>query len=232
VITESDYIHGAGAVHGEYVRLTFADTGCGMDQETIDRVFEPFFTTKPKGQGTGLGLATVFGIVKQNNGHISVESAIGKGTTFTILLPRYCGDTGEPVDKREDVPLRGKETILIVEDEEELLRVARSSLEMYGYSILLAHSPGEAILLSEKNEQEINLLLTDVVLPEMNGRELRDRLLRTRPTLKTLFMSGHSVDVVAHRGILHEGIAFLQKPFTPVALARKVREVLDDVSVR
>ncbi|HTX19347.1 MAG TPA: PAS domain S-box protein [Bacteroidota bacterium] len=212
---------------GEYVMLAFSDNGCGMDKATIERIFEPFFTTKPKGQGSGLGLATVFGIVKQNGGLINVYSEVGRGTTFKVYFPRFLGDIAAHVGKEEDIPLRGTETILIVEDEEQLLDLAKSSLELFGYRVYAAKSPGDAILLCEKNDAKFDLLITDVVMPEMNGRELKERLDVLKPGMKVIFMSGYTADVVAHRGILDEGVNFLQKPFTPRGLARKARSVLN-----
>jgi CheY-like chemotaxis protein len=212
---------------GEYVMLAFSDTGTGMDRATMLRIFEPFFTTKPKGEGSGLGLATVFGIVKQNNGFINAYSEIGKGSTFKIYLPRFHGEIKEPVEKPEEIPLKGTETILLVEDEEQLLDLAKSSLEVYGYTVHTAKSPGDAIVLCERSAKKFDLLITDVVMPGMNGKELSERLHSVKPGMKVIFMSGYTADVVAHRGILDERVDFLQKPFTPLMLARKVREVLN-----
>ncbi len=212
---------------GDYVMIAFSDSGSGMDRTTMAQIFEPFFTTKPKGQGTGLGLATVFGIVKQNNGFINVYSEPGKGTTFRIYLPRFFGEIDVPSAKEEDIPLKGNETILVVEDEEQLLDLAKSSLELFGYTVFTAKSPGDAILLCERSDKTIDLLITDVVMPEMNGRELRERLDGVKPGMKVIYMSGYTADVVAHRGILEEGVHFLQKPFTPRSLARKARNVLN-----
>ena len=211
---------------GEFMLLSFRDTGKGMDKATVQRIFEPFFTTKPAGQGTGLGLATVFGIVKQNNGFISVQSEPGKGTTFKIYLPRLHGETETPAEKRDEGPLSGTETVMVVEDEEQLLDLAKSALEMYGYKVLAAKSPGDAILLFEQADGKIDLLISDVVMPGMNGREMKERLMAIKPGMKAIFMSGYTADVVTHRGVLEGGTNFLQKPFTPVDLARKVREVL------
>lgn len=213
---------------GEYVMIAFSDSGSGMDKGTLSRIFEPFFTTKEEGKGSGLGLATVFGIVKQNNGFINVYSEAGKGTTFKIYLPRFYGEVEAPAEKEEEIPLKGTESILIVEDEEQLLDLAKSSLEMYGYSIQTAKSPGDAIILCERSDVKFDLLITDVVMPGMNGKELKDRLEKTRPEMKVIFMSGYTADVVAHRGILDESVNFLQKPFTPLTLARKVRMVLNE----
>jgi two-component system, cell cycle sensor histidine kinase and response regulator CckA len=214
-------------VPGEYVLLAFSDSGKGMDRATQERIFEPFFTTKQKGRGTGLGLATVFGIVKQNDGFIQVFSEVGVGSTFKIFLPRVLGKAEKPIETVKDLPVRGKETVLIVEDEEQLLSLASATLEMYGYTTLAAKSPGDAILLCANPAQRIDLVITDVVMPEMNGKELLERIKLMRPGMKSLYMSGYSADIVANRGVLNEGITFLQKPFTPFVMAKKVREVLD-----
>ena len=212
---------------GEYVVISFTDTGKGMGREIIERIFEPFFTTKPKGEGTGLGLSTVYGIVKQNGGNINVYSEVGQGTTFKIYLPRYIGDAeSRELTSNHDFH-GGTETVLIVEDQPNLLELAKSSLEIYGYRVLTALSPGEAILVCEAYKDEIHLLLTDVVMPVMNGRELSERIQAIKPNIRTIFMSGYTANVIAHRGVLEEGIDFIQKPFTPVELAKKVREVLD-----
>lgn len=212
---------------GEYVMLAFSDNGCGMDKATMNQIFEPFFTTKPKDYGSGLGLATVFGVVKQNNGFINVYSEPGKGTTFKVYFPRFYGEIDMPARKQEDLPLKGTESILVVEDEEQLLDLAKSSLELYGYTVSTAKSPGDAIVLCERGNKKFDLLISDVVMPGMNGKELKDRLILLKPGMKVIFMSGYTADVVANRGILDEGINFLQKPFTPRSLARKVREVLN-----
>jgi PAS domain S-box-containing protein len=212
---------------GEYVVLAFSDTGVGMDKATIGQIFEPFFTTKPKDQGTGLGLATVFGIVRQNNGFINVYSEPDKGTTFKIYLPRFYGEIEMPAGKQEDIPLKGTESVLVVEDEAQLLDLAKNSLELYGYNVFTAKSPGDAILLCERSSQKFDLLISDVVMPGMNGKELKERLDVLKPGMKVIFMSGYTADVVAHRGILDEGVNFLQKPFSPRSLARKAREVLN-----
>jgi len=212
---------------GEYVMLAFSDTGSGMDKATIARIFEPFFTTKAEGEGSGLGLATVFGIIKQNNGFINVYSEVGKGTTFKLYFPRFHGTEEAPVKKQQEIPLKGTETVLVVEDEEQLLDLAKSSLELYGYNVFTAKSPGDAIVLCERSSQKFDLLITDVVMPGMNGKELKERLETLKPEMKVIYMSGYTADVVAHRGILDASVNFLQKPFTPLALARKVREVLN-----
>jgi len=208
--------------------LTVSDNGCGMDPETLAHLFEPFYTTKEMGKGTGLGLATVYGIVKQNNGFINVDSAPGQGATFRIYLPRHATkaekmaktDAGEPV-------ARGRETILLVEDEPMILEMTMEILKSLGYSILPAATPGEAICLAREHAGSIHLLMTDVVMPEMNGRDLAKKLLSLYPNLKRLFMSGYTADVIAHHGVLDEGVHFIQKPFTVKDLAAKIREVLD-----
>ena len=218
----------AGFVPGEYVRLAVSDTGCGMDRETLARIFEPFFTTKGVGLGTGLGLATVYGVVKQNGGFINVYSEPGQGTTFTIYLPRHGGKAGqEQTDGAGKPALRGHETILLVEDEPAILKLASMMLNKQGYTVCAASTPGEAIRLAREHAGEIHLLMTDVIMPEMNGRDLAKNLLSLYPHLKRLFMSGYTADVIAHHGVLDEGIYFIQKPFAMKDLSAKVREALD-----
>jgi two-component system cell cycle sensor histidine kinase/response regulator CckA len=212
---------------GEYVQLIFSDTGKGMNKDTVSHIFEPFFTTKPKGEGTGLGLSTVFGIIKQNNGYINVYSEPSQGTTFKIYFPRYQGTTETSGEQIQEIPMAGGETILIVEDEAEILTLAKIVLEKYTYNVLTAQSPSEALAACEKYGKKIDLLITDVVMPGMNGKELKERIELKYPAIKVLFMSGYTADIVAHRGVLEEGVEFLQKPFTPVMLAKKVREVLN-----
>jgi PAS domain S-box-containing protein len=212
---------------GEYVLITFADTGQGMDKETLEHIFEPFFTTKSKEQGTGLGLSTVYGIVKQNNGSIQVESQPGKGTEFRIYLPRFCGEIVAEEKVIPDEELRGDGTVLIVEDQADLLDLTRISLEEYGYKVLTALGPGDALLLCETYPGEINLLLTDVIMPVMNGKELSKRIKVVKPGIKTLFMSGHTADMLTPHGILDNNIELLEKPFAPQDLAKKVHDVLN-----
>jgi len=217
-----------GFVPGEYVLLTVSDNGCGMDKEILSKIFEPFFTTKGVGEGTGLGLAMVYGIVKQNAGFIDVYSEPDQGTSFKIYLPRHLGKeeqalTSGPMEPAE----RGHETVLMVEDEPAILDLGRQLLEMQGYRVLAASTPGEAIQLAEEHTGEIHLLLTDVIMPEMNGRELAKKLLSLYPGLKRLFMSGYTSDVIAHHGVLDEVVHFIQKPFSLDALAAKVRDALD-----
>ena len=218
----------AEMVPGEYVRLAVSDNGCGMDRETQSNLFEPFFTTKDVGQGTGLGLSTVYGIVKQNNGFVAVHSEMGHGTTFQVYLPRHAGklEQLQPQETAEPFAL-GQETVLLVEDEPAILRTTKAMLERLGYVVLGASTPGEAIRLAEARSGEINLLLTDVVMPEMNGRDLAKNLLSLYPNLKRLFMSGYTDNIIAHHGVLHEGTGFIQKPFTMKDISAKVRKVLD-----
>jgi len=213
---------------GEYVRLSVRDNGRGMDKEIISQIFEPFFTTKEMGKGTGLGLSTVYGIVKQNNGFVDVCSEPEHGTVFSIYLPRYDGKCSQVLPGGFAVPVpRGQETILVVEDETSILDIVSIMLKGQGYSVLAASTPGEAIKLAREFDGEIQLLMTDVVMPEMNGRDLAKNLLSMYPHLKRLFMSGYTANVIAHHGVLDEGVHFIQKPFSLPAMAAKVREVLD-----
>jgi CheY-like chemotaxis protein len=217
----------AGFIPGEFVMLAVSDNGCGMDKETQERIFEPFFTTKEVGKGTGLGLATIYGIVKQNQGFINVYSEPGKGTTFRIYLPRYGGDMDEASTGivSEIIPGQG-ETVLLVEDEQKIIRMAQIMLEKLGYRVLSASAPGEAIRLASEHTGEIHLLMTDVVMPEMSGRDLADHLHALYPDLRVLFMSGYTADVIAHHGVLDAGVCFIQKPFSFRDLSTKVREAL------
>ena len=216
-----------GVTPGHYVLLAVADTGCGMDQSTQDRVFEPFFTTREVGRGTGLGLSTAYGIVKQHGGNIWVYSETGEGTTFKVYLPRTDADTREvSAEGEEDVP-RGSETILLVEDEDPVRAVAVRTLCSQGYTVISAASAEEAERLVAQQDQHIDLLLTDVIMPGRSGRALYERLAPARPSLKVLYMSGYTDDAIVHHGVLDADTAFLQKPFNPESLARRVREVLD-----
>lgn len=218
----------AGFVPGEYARIVVSDTGCGIDKETLPHIFEPFFTTKGVGEGTGLGLATVHGAVMQNNGLINVYSEPGRGTAFTIYLPRHVDQVGRVrTEDAVEPALRGDETILLVEDEPTVLEMTRMMLELLGYTVFSAETPHQALRMANELDGKINLLLTDVVMPEMNGRDLAQILLPLYPYLKCLFMSGYTSDIIAQQGILDEGVEFIQKPFSKQDLAIKVRLALE-----
>jgi two-component system cell cycle sensor histidine kinase/response regulator CckA len=228
VLDESYVLTHPQAPPGENVLLAITDTGCGMDPSIKARIFEPFFTTKGPTKGTGLGLATVYGIVKQSGGHIEVYSEVDHGTTFKIYLPR--DKDGAPVAAGVLAPQQirgGRETILLVEDEEGVRTLAKTVLQKKGYTILEAQNGGEALLLCETYSKTIDLLVTDVVMPSMSGRVLGERLATLQPKMKILYMSGYTDDAIVQHGVLESGIPFVQKPFAPEALARKVREVLD-----
>jgi CheY-like chemotaxis protein len=216
-----------GITPGPHVMLAVTDTGTGMDKATLARIFEPFFTTKEKGKGTGLGLSTVFGIVRQSGGSVWVYSEPGRGTSFKVYLPLVEGDVDEDRPTFAPTTLRGSETILLVEDEAQVRAVAKGILVRQGYVVIEAASGAEAIVACEEHVGSIDLLLSDVVMPEMSGPELARQLEAERPLMKILCMSGYTDDAVVRHGALDSGIAFIQKPFTPDTLARKVREVLD-----
>jgi PAS domain S-box-containing protein len=218
----------AGSSPGHYVRLTISDTGCGMDKRTVEHIFEPFFTTKAVGEGTGLGLATVYGVVHQNRGFISVYSEPGKGTAFNIYLPR-CHSTLTTTSEVDSLSgaTTGSETLLVVEDEEAVLSLVRDLLSEAGYTVIAASSPEAALRLAAEHAGTIDLLITDLVMPLMNGRELSRQLLQARPELKCLFMSGYPADVAVSHGIVEAGLHLIQKPFSLRALAKMVRETLD-----
>lgn len=216
-----------GAQIGPHVMLAITDTGCGMDKATQSRMFEPFFTTKEVGKGTGLGLSTAFGIVQQNGGTIWVYSEVGRGTTMKVFLPRVDDDAIPPRPQAPPGKLGGTETILLVEDEEQVRTIAISILTRQGYRVVAAQHPAEALRLCQANADTIHLLLTDVVMPQMSGPELASRLAASRPDMKLLCMSGYTDDSIVRHGVLHSNTAFLQKPFTLESLARRVREVLD-----
>jgi PAS domain S-box-containing protein len=217
-----------GAAPGPHVVLALSDTGHGMDEQTQSHLFEPFFTTKEKGKGTGLGLATVYGIVKQSGGSIRVYSEVGHGTTFRVYFPRVEGVAVSLVSARSPVqPPTGTETILLAEDSSGLRKLARKVLERYGYTVLDAPNGDEALQICERHQGAIHLLLTDVVMPGMSGRALADRVTSLHPATKVLYTSGYTDSAIVHHGVLAAGTAFLQKPYAPEALARKVRDVLD-----
>jgi len=229
---DEDYLreHGIEEQPGTYVMLALSDTGIGMDKETQEHIFEPFFTTKGVGKGTGLGLSTVYGIVKQNNGFVWVYSEPGQGTTFKIYLPKYKGKGDAAPEDKERTPvaeLDGSETVLIVEDDDTLRNFARKALQGYGYRILDAEDGEDALRVGEAHDGPINLLIADVVMPKMSGKEVADRLQPIYPQMKVIYMSGYTDNSIAHHGILAPGLNFLEKPFTPEGLARKVREILN-----
>ncbi len=219
----------AGFIPGDFVLLAVCDNGCGMDKDTLENLFEPFFTTKEVGKGTGLGLATVYGIVKQNNGFINVYSEPGRGSTFNIYLPRFVGE--EDVDKNvseKKATVGGTETILVVEDEPSILRMTRMMLERKGYSVLSAATPTEAVDKAKEHSGSVDLLMTDVVMPEMNGRDLAEKITDLYPDIRLLFMSGYTEAIIANQGVLDDGVAFIQKPFSMADMTEKVREVLSE----
>ncbi|WP_462270144.1 ATP-binding protein [Desulfobacter sp.] len=226
---QADCVRYTECTPGDYVVLSVTDNGCGMNKETLDNLFEPFFTTKEIGKGTGLGLATIYGIVKQNKGFINVYSEPGQGTTFKIYLPRF--HTPEAPRKKtlteQPAPI-GNETILLVEDEPAILEMARMMLERKGYSVVSAGTPADAIRIADTYVGKIDLLITDVVMPEMTGRDLAKKITAFFPGIKLLFMSGYSANVITRQRVLDDGVAFMQKPFSINEFAEKVRGVLDD----
>ena len=226
-LSEADCQSRPGVAPGNYVCLVVNDDGCGMDADTVSHIFEPFFTTKALGEGTGLGLASVYGAVRQNGGIIEVKSAVGVGTTFVIHLPR-CAAPAEraTADVAASGATPGHETILLVEDQPEILALTTVLLERLGYRVLAAPTPSDAVRLADEHPGRIDLLVTDIVMPEMNGRALASRLLVRRPALECLFMSGYPADVIARHGVMDQGVHFIQKPFSVGAFGAKVREVL------
>lgn len=212
---------------GDYILLTVGDDGCGMDKETLDHIFEPFFTTKRVGKGTGLGLSTVYGAVKQNNGFIEVASEVEKGTVVNIYLPRSFAQKGSKKERTAASPRYGSETILLVEDDKMLLQLTTTLLEENGYKVLAAATPDVAQSLANKHQGPIHLLLSDMIMPGMNGKELSVILKTQRPDMKIIFMSGYSADIISSKGVLDEGIELLQKPVSHDLLMTKMREILD-----
>jgi two-component system, cell cycle sensor histidine kinase and response regulator CckA len=226
VYLDENYVRQHPRLHvGQHVMMAVTDTGTGMSPEVQEQIFEPFFTTKPKSHGTGLGLATVYGIVTQSGGWIWVYSEPGKGTTFKLYFPR----TGEPPEQAKAVPktdLSGTETILVVEDQAEVRRLTIRALNKYGYNVFSAVNAEEAIAFCEQHRGPLHLVVTDIVMPGLNGRELAKRLAEMRPDLRFLFMSGYTDNAIAHHGVLDDNVNYLQKPFTPESLAERVRKVL------
>ncbi len=217
-----------GFIPGEYVMLSVSDDGCGMDEATQAQIFEPFFTTKGVGEGTGLGLATVYGIVKQNNSFIDFHSEVGKGTTFKIYIPRHEGATVKETTSDSTKTLKGHgETILLVEDDPSILNMGKTMLERLGYTVLAAEDSSQVLNLAKEHKGQIHLLMTDVVMPKMSGKDLAQQIGTLNPEIKVLFMSGYTANVIAHQGILDEEVPFIQKPFSMKDLATKVREALE-----
>jgi two-component system, cell cycle sensor histidine kinase and response regulator CckA len=212
---------------GPWVMLTVSDTGCGMDAQTQSRIFEPFFTTKAQGKGTGLGLATVYGVVKQSGGFIYVYSEVGQGTTFKVYLPQVVAEVDKEVSEKPVAPASGSETILFVEDEESVRELVRDYLSAAGYHILEASDGVQALEVAAAHEGTIEILVTDVVMPRLSGRELASRVTAERPNVKVLFISGYTDDSIFRHGVLEGGVAYLQKPFNLKSIAQKIREVLD-----
>jgi len=212
---------------GCYAMLAVSDSGAGMDAETQARIFEPFFTTKGENQGTGLGLSTVFGIVKQSGGTIWVYSEVDKGTTFRIYFPETAAQPVEHTETMRPASLTGTETIVLAEDQDDVRAIVARILKRHGYHVLEAENAGEALLICEKHPRAIHLLVTDVIMPKMSGTELAERLCRLRPTMRVLYMSGYGDAAIVQHGILDPGVAYLQKPISPGPLLSRVREVLD-----
>jgi len=218
---------------GGYVMLSISDTGCGMDEKTEENIFEPFFTTKEPGKGTGLGLSTVYGIIKQSGGHIGFYSQLNKGTTFNIYFPMAADTEAAEYEAKEQISMgpktvEGSESLLVVEDQDNLREMMVESLKLYGYSVHAAQDGAEALEICQQKKQSFDLLITDVVMPEMNGKELAEKITRQSPGIKTLYISGYAEDTIGDQNIFLEGLSFLPKPFSPTALAQKVRYILDN----
>ena len=213
---------------GEYVQICVSDDGCGMDKETLKHIFEPFFTTKGIGAGTGLGLATVYGAVKQNGGFIDVRSEPGQGSTFCIFFPRCSENNEEEIKNTQELDYLGSETILLVEDEEMLLKLESTMLGQCGYQVLEAKTADKAISLAQSHIGQIHLLITDIIMPEVNGWEVSHKLRSIRPDMKVLFLSGYPADIISNKGVIEEGLNFLQKPVSMASLTKKIREILNE----
>jgi two-component system cell cycle sensor histidine kinase/response regulator CckA len=225
--SEEDAANRTDIQAGDYVVLSVGDNGCGMDKETLAMIFEPFFTTK--GKGTGLGLPTVYGIVQQNKGFVNAYSEPGLGTHFSVYLPRAAGAEDLPRNRSaslQDVSRDDMRTILVVEDEPAILSMIKDILESLGFGVLTAGVPSDALALVEQRGVEIHLLLSDVIMPEMNGKEMAQKMKRVQPGLKVLFMSGYTSDFIDKHGVLDQGVNFIQKPFSPVDLANKIRAII------
>jgi len=226
-LSPADVGEGSDAVPGPYVMLSVKDTGEGMDAATLERIFEPFFTTKAMNRGTGLGLATVYGIIKQSGGQIVVDSHVGRGTTFRIYLPSVAADVRPDAPGPNGSAAGGRETILIVEDEPDVSEFARDALVLYGYTVLSATSPNEALAIARRHRDDIDVVLTDVVMPGMSGRELATRIAEICPRARVAYMSGYTEDAIVRRGVHSAEIPFIAKPFTADSLAHHLRTVLD-----
>jgi nitrogen-specific signal transduction histidine kinase len=228
VVGKAYYAPHVDVVPGEYVLLEVSDTGSGMEKEVAAHVFEPFYTTKEVGKGTGLGLATAYGIVKQHDGLILLDSTPGQGTTFRILLPRVIEESHDvQTASGTTAPVSGNETVLVVEDEPAILDIAKRVLEENGYTVFAAQTTKEALALWDEHSGQIDLLITDVVMPGMSGKELKESFTSRKPGLKYLYISGYTADLLANRGVLNEGVHFLQKPFDVQVFVKQVRHVLD-----
>lgn len=216
-----------GGNPGSYVRLSIADTGAGMDERTRERIFDPFFTTKEMGKGTGLGLASAYGLIKQHKGFIEVESKPGLGTSFNIYFPALKSGDPKKSAHAEEVLKGGTESILVAEDDDIIRALTSSILREFGYTVMLAKDGNDAINVFRENQDRISLLLLDVIMPRKNGKDAYEEIRMMRPGIKVLFISGYSADMISQEGILEKGLSFISKPVSPSELLRKVREVLD-----
>ena len=228
VVLDDEYAKNHDEVEpGPYVMLAVKDTGEGMEHEVMEKIFDPFFTTKELGKGTGLGLATAFGIIKQHNGHVHVYSELGMGTTFKIYFPQVTGKLEKVVEQAPGPMPKGTENILIVDDEKAIVDLVAATLTPLGYKITATTDPGEAVTLHRETKEKFDLLLTDVIMPEMNGRQLAEAITAKQPDLKVIYMSGYTDDVIKRHSIMEQGFELISKPLLPRALADKLREVLD-----